>query len=359
MKRYFDKKLMLASVLGVSLMGLVVPTAMARMGGDQPCGNCHTMHNSQDGNDVNDGSALVEGNTLANGSLLIDADCISCHTGANTGTNGTPYVFDTTYGDDLAGGNFAWINTNGEATGHNIVSINGADVALGNTPPGGAALTGALTCAGTLGCHGDRTATTQFAAVSGGHHGLSANGTTMDGTDMANSYRMLDGVQGIEDADWEMSVSATDHNQYYGVDRTDEDTIAGTISALCAGCHGEFHADVTGVDGTLSESFTGNPWIRHPTDFDMTNAGGEYLEYGGVTNAYVPGVPVASNTMANGVLSAVFATADDAIVTCVSCHRVHASEHDDLLRWDYAGMLAHGGNNTSGCFACHTTKDDL
>jgi len=51
--------------------------------------------------------------------------------------------------------------------------------------------------------------------------------------------------------------------------------------------------------------------------------------------------------------------ADDAIVTCISCHRAHGSQYADLLRWDYATMTAHNGTTGNvGCFQCHTSKDN-
>ncbi|TSA13704.1 MAG: hypothetical protein D4R73_00455 [Deltaproteobacteria bacterium] len=46
------------------------------------------------------------------------------------------------------------------------------------------------------------------------------------------------------------------------------------------------------------------------------------------------------------------------IVTCLSCHRAHASAYPDILRWDYSTMIANGGSLSTGCFVCHTTKDD-
>jgi len=89
----------------------------------QSCGNCHSMHNSQDGGDVVTGGPLRH--------LLADS-CIGCHTGDNAelasgGT--TPYVYNTsvTYGTDtLAGGNFYWVATDGEGDdtkGHNVLGL--------------------------------------------------------------------------------------------------------------------------------------------------------------------------------------------------------------------------------------------
>lgn len=360
------KKMSYPKIAGLALLSwatasLLLPgVGQARMGANQPCGNCHTMHNSQDGAAVAiDSSGNVT--TTPNKALLIETGCVACHTGANTLTSGVPYVFDTSDALDLAGGNFDYVNT-ADANGHNVVGISNADATL-TVAPGGT-MTGQLTCASATGCHGDRSvATDQFASVSGAHHGKAAN-TYMDGSDLVNSYRMLNGVKGIEDLDWEKTNSATDHNQYYGVPRVAPgDSTTGSISALCATCHSDFHTTVTNAT-TMS-----NPWIRHPTDFDMndTAAGSEYRSYGGAgVNAYDPAVPVASDDMTAGVLSAVFGlgagtVGHDAIVTCVSCHRVHGSPNADMLRWDYSGMIAHGGTASAagGCFACHTTKDDL
>lgn len=378
MKKYFNKnKLIMA--LAVSAACALPLSAMARVSG--VCGDCHTMHNSQGGDPM---STAWNGDPDLNVyGALTKGDCVGCHAGTNVasadavydgdvlvtgaviGTN-IPYVLDLSKGLDLAGGNFAWVNED-KAKGHNVLGLQGdldnQDTNFVNPlmPPGGTVpLAGQLTCAGINGCHGDRNALTQFGAVSGGHHGTSKDVATMDGTDLANSYRMLLGVKGIEDDDWEKTVSASDHNQYYGVDRTQENTAtAGTISALCAACHGEFHADVAGTDA-LDTELMGSPWIRHPTDFDMSQAKGtEYAAYGGAgVNAYVPGVPVASN-LAGGVLATVLQTPGDAIVTCLSCHRAHGSPYADMLRWDYTAMIAHDGSGNVGCFACHTTKDDV
>jgi hypothetical protein len=112
----------------------------------------------------------------------------------------------------------------------------------------------------------------------------------------------------------------------------------------------------------------------------MTGATGtEYAHYnnnggGGTDGVYSTLAPVASDMSGLSAASAggtqvvqnVFTdtmpdgVTDIAIVTCISCHRAHGSEYADLLRWDYtAGTSAGSGTNlNSGCFVCHTTKDD-
>ena len=369
------------------------------------CSDCHTMHNSQDGDhDLTKAGAEV----TELGRALTKGDCIGCHTGVNgTDAANIPYVVSTAkgeYGPDyvagggltndgtntLAGGTFNYVTT-ADANGHNVAGLNGADVAIGITPPGwiydtfnaasGGGIIGAettwasqLTCAGTYGCHGDHKYADDFADITGAHH---SDDSTIDGATVAKSYRFLRGILGVEDADWEHSVSATDHNIYKGVARTDTTTVGmdkTTISYLCAQCHGLFH----GNDGTTAESGiissgtaidNANPWLRHPTDFSLnqTSDPSEYRDYVGADGSTVEYnfiAPLASSapTLASAAINAATINGTDDIVTCISCHRAHGSEYADMLRWDYANVTKAGsdavaGFDNKGCFACHTSKD--
>ncbi len=364
-----------------SLAGVVCLLPQCLLAAAQgPCVDCHTMHNSQDGDVVDpDGP---------NGALTNASGCIGCHTGTTDGGN-IPYVHDTavpTYtnspsgasGTALAGGSFYWVVNTGDAMGHNVASLvagDNSDAAIGYTPPGwnpdfnahgqvataGATTwnTNQLTCAGTYGCHGDHTVTSNFDAVSGSHHG---DDSTINGETVASSYRFLLGIKGIEDGDWEFNATASAHNQYFGVDRTTDnqpttgDAVA-TISYLCAECHGNYHSGAgdEGADVGLEAS---SAWLRHPTDYDMGNlADTEYADYN-TDNSYSLMAPVASDqTVVSGVQAVVLNEGDDAIVMCLSCHRAHGSEHADALRWDYGTCQATTDNEECGCFVCHTTKD--
>lgn len=359
------------------------------------CSDCHTMHNSQDGAEV------VSGLNRS----LTKGDCIGCHTGDNAAGGNIPYVNNSSieYGPDydssgvltnaeatnsLAGGTFSNMTGN-DSYGHNVVGLSSADGVLGQTPPGWIATgfpaeggssvgdnwtTQQLTCAGTNGCHGSHDNADDFADVRGAHHG---DDSTIDGSTVAQSYRFLRGILGHEDADWERTVSSSDHNAYYGVDRTSTSTTGidtQTISYLCAECHGLFHSNdgSTTGSGIIHNGPTidnANPWLRHPTDFALssTDAGSEYLDYAdadgslaaesGVTAAYNFIAPLASAT--SSVESNPFNDTDNDIVTCLSCHRAHGSSYPDALRWDYTAMVAgtSSGFDNKGCFACHTTKD--
>ncbi|MBU4262708.1 MAG: hypothetical protein KKC76_12705 [Proteobacteria bacterium] len=361
--------------LGLGLVGLaLMAPQLVGAKAQGPCVDCHTMHNSQDG-----AAIVVAG---PQGALVNKSGgCVGCHTGANSGGN-IPYVFSTaaTYGTDtLAGGNFRWVVAGDDTVGHNVVGLNSVDATLGETPPGwnatfdantelnGAAATwtAQLTCAGTNGCHGiheDGGSVDDFTAISGSHH---ADDSSIDGSTAAKSFRFLYGIIGYEDSDWEYTKSSSDHNQYYGYDRTNDTPPASGsegakgINYLCAECHGDFHSGAADDKGADTANTAGSAWLRHPTDYDMNNLPGtEYSAYG-TDGTYLPLIPVATDRTAAlaAPVSDVNATAGDAIVNCISCHRAHGSPYADLLRWDYSTCEAGADDAACGCFACHTTKD--
>lgn len=341
------------------------------------CSNCHTMHNSQDGG-TPVGLDATPDNNLAKG------DCVGCHSDSvqsQIKAGNIPVVYKTGVApaNYLAGGNFYWTMTS-SPKGHNVSSITGMPADLA-TPPGwraniapagGTAVpdswgAGKLTCAGTYGCHGDHAVgLTDFTAISGGHHG---DDSTMDGSSVVKSFRFLLGVTGKEDPDWEATTGVGNHNFYKGKARSDDadaQTDNSTISYLCAECHSNFHggADLVAAADDWNTLGTASPWLRHPSDFDLNKArqvaGGD--DYDGYT--YSVAVPVATADPAAAKL-----TGDDsklsanvagqAIVMCLSCHRAHGSEFNDILRWDYSTISAGGGSSTTGCFKCHTTKDGV
>ncbi|MDQ7837495.1 MAG: cytochrome c3 family protein [Thermodesulfobacteriota bacterium] len=373
----------------ICLLSMAFVLAMGGMvlaGVSGQCANCHTMHYSQNG------VAPVDASPGGPFPVLLLGGCLGCHSNSagitiktagnipvvwNTGGATTdPGTLQTWSGTNynLAGGNFSYVvNGPSDVKGHNIEDMVAQDATLLNNPPGYNATydpsttkwstTYQLTCAGSNGCHGNRNVdrasytnsfSASFAGVSGAHHGAS---TPIDGTTTAKSYRFLGStvlsaysVLGLEDPNWQQSASASDHNEYQGALTQDTKT---TISYLCGQCHGNFHASGPGGIGT------GSPWLRHPTDTDVIAKGGEYANYNDAVGGnaysleapvgYVGAIPAAARTTV---------TSGNSPVICLSCHRAHASPHDDILRWDYSTMIAGGGGATgTGCFRCHTTKD--
>ncbi|MBU0484593.1 MAG: hypothetical protein KKB30_08785 [Proteobacteria bacterium] len=318
------------------------------------CANCHTMHNSQDSKTM--GSAAY---TTGNEALLINT-CYGCHQGTNS-EGSTPYVFDPTADYDttgtesgastrntLAGGNFRWVSEGSNAQGHNV---DGVAFFPSGPAPGNPTSTNyaPLQCAGSRGCHGNRSVINPTMSMYKTHHSNTPAATT--GASLSESYRFLDGIAGIEDVDWELTVDNLNHNQYNAKDRINESDLDPTsINYLCANCHGDFHsgADNKGV----TEGIFTNPWVRHPSDYDMGNS--DISQYGPAGKNYSVVSPVASDLdVIGGTQSTILDGPADAIVMCLSCHRAHGSPYDANLRWDYKNWPAGGYD---GCGECHTTK---
>jgi hypothetical protein len=285
----------------------------------------------------------------------------------------------------LAGGNFYYGESNADTKIHNCVgdvdTIGPPGFALATKPAGFTqsgtgwgpttwtiSEVGLLTCAGKYGCHGDRSVenTESFSGIRGAHHGNNSM-TSAQACDTASStatsYRFLAGIWGVEQNDsdnsWEYTVTSTKHNAYYGLDDPTRAQIAGlgshTISALCAQCHGSFHSSA-GTGGA-------SPWLRHPTDIAMPTAVADEFDNYNVGGAegedmYNPIVPVGFNDVlaANAIDPNVTTGAN--IVLCLSCHRAHGSNYNDLLRWSYTGAApGYVGVDqpaTNSCRTCHT-----
>ena len=329
-----------------TIICLMLLTTTAYGGVKGQCANCHTMHNSQNGESLTDTPS-------AN---LTKGDCVGCHTGNNTGTNTTPYVLSTTiapYDTSLAGGNFYWVLED-DRMGHNVSGIPTmtGDGVL-DVAPGDEGM-GQFGC--TTGCHATlfnpktSDGKTLPTGCEGCHidtkHHAPAQAVGAIATEEHGYYRFLSGhsggsgVHGIEDPKWEYMASMHNHNEYLG--DTDKYSSAPTMTNYCTGCHGDFH----------NQQDTAGNWIRHPSDAVIPNSG-EYSLY----NVYDPAVPVARPDLAAIEETAMLGDGD--MVMCLSCHRAHGSPYPDALRWDYDHMVAGDGGYASGtgCFKCHSDKD--
>jgi hypothetical protein len=353
-----------------------------------PCYNCHTMHNSQNGQPVNRGDSAwgetnVSDNPIPN---LLIASCLGCHSSSDGQTIKTlpggmkvPIVFNTNgYPvNALSGGNFYWVSpgvasNENDTKGHNIFSDN-RDNNL-NEAPGDV---GGGSCGGTSACHKNlysSTPSTSFGFKS------SRQGCTkchMIGTDIPKGYHHINdsnllknsesdgwfrflsghesgsghGVTGLIDTDWQYTASSADHNEYLGFSGTKTSAggfsaIGDTMTGYCTGCHGNFHIEQED-----------SVWVRHPSDAVIPNSGefaGAFNASGGI-GAYDPFVSVARPSLDGwtGPDSTVRLGPD--LVMCLSCHRAHGSPYSKLMRWDYKGWPANGQPN--GCNVCHTVKN--
>lgn len=381
-KRKWEKKLGLV-VFVLPLTCLIIlesasVTVEARVNGS--CFNCHTIHNSQDGSQLNVGGTnpyLLQGEGDA---------CVGCHSSEDNrtiidlgGGSLVPIVNNSAAPDyppndsetsSLAGGNFYWVKSLGDAYGHNCLSVDGIeiDVALADGAPGrpndaqGASCDGChIRLDGCESCHKAAHHADDSAAVVGESGGW---------------YRFLHssqhggsqaGVVGIEDADWEQTVSATDHNEYNGCNNPNGSS-DNSMSDYCAGCHHDFHGVMYTDSATGNDWDNESPWYRHPTHLPLpTSSDKDYHLYntsdGINVGPYSPEAPIARDPadLTGMSSSSSLVTPGKDQVFCLSCHRVHGSPYPDILRWDYTSMLAGRPDADAvghGCFVCHTTKDE-
>lgn len=340
-------------LLSLVLLFLVClsPAAHATVKGR--CEDCHAMHSAEPS------PALTVGG------------CLDCHGIDPDGTSNiifvgqsrVPQVLHHMEDGDLAAGNFYYVSDNyapDYAKGHNLLGISQQESPPMDVPPGfinSAMIPGGLgpqrwlerkelTCAGTWGCHGNRTIEDPYESIYGAHH---EDDSVIDGSTVGKSYRFLYGIKGTEHDDWEYLATPFSHNGYRG-DRSHK--TMDTISYLCGECHGRFHPN----------PFLGGPevgntevWHRHPSDVAFSEvhtgyAGSEYESY----IIYSIEAPVAYEEPTGGESD----VDGNSIIMCLSCHRAHASPYQDILRWDDTGMVAGDlpGKRNGGCFTCHVKK---
>ncbi|MBI4843216.1 MAG: hypothetical protein HY809_02685 [Nitrospirae bacterium] len=363
----------------IAALALVASSVNANITG--VCSNCHTMHNSQDG-------AAVVGS--GPNDVLLTSDCLGCHGQGGSqkiisiGGSEIPQVLHSDGTGDLAGGNFNYIGTLGDNRGHNIVDlVNGDDVL--DIPPGAEygehanpakmVTDSVLTCAGSNGCHGFRAigGSSNLQALKGAHHKNITTDSTSGFDDDYNSYRFLRKVKGHENdgqvnssTKWQ-NADANNHNEYFGATSPLEFDAncakchsnapsanivppQNTMSGFCGTCHMNFHL-LTGTETSdmgIGDS-TVSPFRRHPTDVVLPGAGTEYNNY----TSYSVEAPVARGVVPDSMSNVV--TPDNsgvqgAIVMCLSCHKAHASQYPDMLRWDYDGMVV-GTTGASAFFS--------
>ncbi|MBN2373191.1 cytochrome c3 family protein [bacterium] len=355
------------------------------------CDNCHTMHNSQNGIEVDPNGPYNR--LLKINSSVSQNPCVACH---SSSAGSTYYDLDgckvpvvlklgaepTVY---LAGGNFWWVKEElgGDDTkGHNVF-LNEDDENLSEAPGGN------INCVNS--CHKNLS---RPYTLSGGdgpirykygcegchyprHHANDHPNGQSGLVDIEGKgwYRFLaklhavdgppagrTGVKGYEDGVWEAghpnhTAGTSLHNEYQGNSEPHfgltSGGMKGDISGFCTGCHRYFSSETNPQWGQIQDGH----WIRHPSD-SIIPVSGEFSETGGASHLYDPLSPVAKGTVDETPDTGVTVGLD--MVMCLSCHRPHGSPYPDMLRWDYTQQLAGGGGlaDDRGCFYCHTKKNE-
>jgi len=326
-----------AVFLVLGMFVLSSPALAFHDGGVADCQGCHTMHNSQDG-------ALIDADS-PNGNpwLLVDATpsdvCLGCHAD-HLGAVFADDVLNPTA--TRGGGNFIFLledNLNdghggasdpisGDAAGHNLNAPGhglAADATLG-TAPGGTFPASVMGCTS---CH-DPHGTDSFRMLYG------AGRLVQDFFTFNNASPDADGLVLFGGAE-----SPTNHTAYKG-----------GMSAWCGNCHGDFHNEAGGALIHPSGSAIGGSIA---TTYNLYN--GTSDQTGGTSvDAYLVEVPF--EDAANTTSSTEGPTAGSQ-VSCITCHRAHATSAVDAGRWDFQVPLLHEDGAESGSYQIPDPYGDL
>jgi cytochrome c553 len=276
-----------------------------------------------------------------------------------------------------------------------------ADTTLGSAPPGGTISDGEWSCHSCHGMHsrfsGSYTAYRQIkrkvngVVVTGDVRSFGVESTAggevqnaayepiksnsrgdVQGTNYVNTRQ--DG-QALQGADLFADLSDTNKNVYQG-----------GFSSFCSACHGDFHGGNTeSRTADNGKTRSGGAWIKHPTNVVMDNTNGAKYSINTyrvtVTNAqgnnpnpvgYDWKYPLIKADSDFSVKSAVASATDPATlantdrISCLTCHKAHASQYENMTRWDsnahsfiasgatdFEGQASIGDNPAYGCGKCH------
>ncbi len=366
-------------LMGASLaVGSFGPSYAFHAGGVAECNGCHSMHSSARGG--------------PSPSLLVQSDpssvCLSCHEvtgdpGPNShhiSTSEAEMPLGVPPKQRTPGGDFGWIkkgyafvvdgqtvNEDGDRHGHNIVAADfGYRSDVGNSSaPGGTFPSARLACTSCHDPHGKyrrlpdgRVATTEVPTIASGSYATSddpgvseppAAGTALGvyrllaGNGYTNQGATFSGVPAAKaPVDYNRSETSMQTRVAYGNATTGGHV---TWEGWCGTCHGSIHSGGS---------------FEHPSDEEL---GSEikthydrYVKTGDVTgtsaSAFTSLVPFIENTGDYRILAS-HAKSDDTYlagpapsdrISCLTCHRAHASGWEYALRWNQAGdFLTYNG----------------
>lgn len=314
-------------------------------GGVAECEGCHSMHNSS--------SNPIRGPHFLKGTDS-SSTCLNCHAhGGNAiGQNWGYHVVSDDGGIMSAGGDFYWVShtytslVNGETVtgggdnaGHNVVAIDYGLTA--DTNPNNQQAPGGTYPANRLGCTSCHDAHGQFhGGTAHGHGAISVSGSygaadPTNGTIHGN-YRLLGDDQyttgdgGVGEIQFTASApiatadSASGKSVAYGEN----------MSEWCSNCHDAFLVDTSDAHKHLS----GNDIKLE----ELADIYGSYIKTGDATGTdiYEALVPIELGEKDGSRLNPTDPfdggayAASDGNVTCLTCHRAHASAFDNMTRWD-------------------------
>ena len=328
-------RLLIPTAIVVALIGM--PVSAFHDFGVADCQGCHTMHNSQDGAPID-----ADG---ANPWLLIDDNpsdvCLNCH----ATRLGAVWAADPLVpGREIGGGNFTFLDEDnlndghdgglvanwipGSAAGHNVVAQNwgpGADLTL-TMSPGGNFPSSLLGCTS---CH-DPHGTDSFRMLYGAGRLVQDTYVFTEAAPTAVGVSIFGGPP----------ESSTSHTAYQD-----------GMSEWCGNCHAAYH-DAYGT-------------LRHPsgtaiqasiaTTYNLYNGTTDQIG-GNAATSYLAQVPFEDPANLTNSEAGPTATSE---VSCITCHRAHASSAPDSGRWDFAVAFLHEDGVESLAYALPDPYADL
>jgi len=378
--------------LAVVAIGLGGQAYAFHDGGVARCSACHSMHNAV--------SPIVTGGEL--GYLLVATDqsstCLSCHesvgdTGPRSYHISTPaaeLMNDTDVVKQRSpGGDFGWLRqdlvgttsrgsviNNGRTRGHNIVAADNAYVADTDNinAPGGSMLSADLGCQSCHDPHGSGRIDSTGAAVvpwiggtfppivnSGSYGAVPAAGEAV------GVYRLL-GAFGYQATGVlapfpgaPAAVAPSSYNRDEDVTPTRVAYGYGTASGFeswgrwCGTCHPDMHTDAPGAPGGQV----------HPVDDTLGTVAANYNAYkrtgdlsGTSADSFTSLVPFASPTTDITTLAGLATNSGTPStgpnsgdrLSCLTCHRAHASGWEYALRWNTSAEFLTLGAPTAAVY---------
>ena len=344
-------------------------------GGVAECGGCHSMHAPKAG-----GSTLLIGTDAS-------STCLSCHMNANDTGPSSYHVstVDASLGAGKAplhrtpGGDFGWLKKtytmtirgtttteDGSTHGHNVIAADfgyTVDPNLTTAPGGGSFPSSQLGCDSCHDPHGKYRRTSTGAIVTSGAPIISSGSYNNSKGNSAASpipagqavgaYRLLAG-SGYSKAAFPGVPAAVAPSTYNQTEKTQQVRVAyGTSTSnghttwgqWCATCHPKMHSTgnyVHPVDQGLSSAIA--TAYRNYVNSSNTVGGtftGDQANQGPFTSL----VPFIENTGDYTVLGSHASNAGAYLsgpassdqVSCLSCHRAHATGFPEMLRWNMEG----------------------
>ncbi len=329
-------------LVSMPLTGLITSAVAQNFhtGGVGSCGGCHATHDAPSTGQP----------------LLLSSDpssiCLNCHAGS--GGPNSPSVFSPDGSALTPGGDFFWLtrsfswldgNSPGHDHGHNIVAIDYNLLAdpLSSRAPGGTYPSAQLGCTSCHDPHGQTGGGTRW-----GQQPVSGSGSYGDEAAfgaVSGNYRLLGDARyqppGGTTFNADAPVARQSSLSKFGETDTSHVVYGSGMSEWCGNCHGALLLGEHQTGGTFQHPVGGSALLGA----DQVDSYNSYLRSGDLTGtaatAYLQFVPFERGTTTLQLLDPNSSQGPDtnANVTCLTCHRAHASAFADAGRWDFTADL--------------------